>query len=320
MTILSSLIPIFGIIFVGAVIQRARLLHGNTAQCLNQFVYWISLPAMLFTQMAGCDSRSFSGEIIAGTFAGLAASFIAAYIAARAGMRRGGKESIVLGLLGSFPNYGYMGLSVIILLLPGDEFALATAIVITVIGNATFIFVDVLLELLREGKGRTGAVRGVFAASAKNPVLLSALCGILISVSGIPFPKTCMAALSMLAATAAPCALFSIGMSLHMQLASASGGYLARLANHLPVHLAKFVAQPLLTYVCLAAFGVSGMALNVGVLVSAMPAGVSCILLSEKYNVAVEDTPVIIFMSTAFSLFTISLTALALHAVNGFGA
>ena len=49
--IVSALVTVFGIMFLGLLAERRRILAPTMALCLNQFVYWVSLPALIFMQM-----------------------------------------------------------------------------------------------------------------------------------------------------------------------------------------------------------------------------------------------------------------------------
>ena len=47
---------LFAIILFGIVVERMGFLPVETSVCLNQFVYWIGLPTMLFHQLARMES------------------------------------------------------------------------------------------------------------------------------------------------------------------------------------------------------------------------------------------------------------------------
>ena len=61
LSILSTLVPVFGIILFGIVVERMGFLPIETSGCLNQFVYWIGLPMMLFNQLARMEAGQMSG-------------------------------------------------------------------------------------------------------------------------------------------------------------------------------------------------------------------------------------------------------------------
>ena len=62
LSILSTLVPVFGIILFGIVVERMGFLPIETSGCLNQFVYWIGLPMMLFNQLARMEAGADVGS------------------------------------------------------------------------------------------------------------------------------------------------------------------------------------------------------------------------------------------------------------------
>ena len=88
--IIAALFTIFGIMGFGALTQKRGLFPPSMALCLNQFVYWVSLPCLLFTQMCTIPMDESTRALVWG---GLAASFIgygAFYFVFSAGFRRNG--------------------------------------------------------------------------------------------------------------------------------------------------------------------------------------------------------------------------------------
>jgi len=71
--IVSALLTIFGIMLLGMITQRRRLFPESMALCLNQFVYWVSLPCLLFSQMCTIPGSDNARALVWG---GLAASML----------------------------------------------------------------------------------------------------------------------------------------------------------------------------------------------------------------------------------------------------
>ncbi len=111
LSILSTLVPVFGIILFGIVVERMGFLPIETSGCLNQFVYWIGLPMMLFNQLARMEAGQMSGAMVGGILLGYGITYLFAYVVFSSLLRRRWEESSVFALLSSFPNAAFMGLA-----------------------------------------------------------------------------------------------------------------------------------------------------------------------------------------------------------------
>ncbi len=141
-----------------------------------------------------------------------------------------------------------------------------------------------------------------------NPLILALLGGILLSLSkihgaAIDFIKIPLSALSV---TASPVALFALGGFLHGRF-MASHFKTAGVAAFF-----KLLILPLLIGLGGAFFQVGRPALNISVLVAAMPAAVTCFVISERYKLDEQLVANAILLSTAASIFTISMLLAAI--------
>ena len=339
LSILAPVIPVFGIIFIGFFVERLRFLPNGTAFCMNQFVYWISLPALLFMTMASMEPGQVSGGHFGGIVVALAVGHLLFYAILSRGFRQNGKEVAVWSMLSSFPNCVFMGMPIVALLLPGNQTALVASGLFAIITFVIVVFTDCQLAILA-GRDSTEAQEGQGSDEGKNnkkdkngkrqslplyialtllhnPLLMSSILGAICSFIRLHIPMPIATILNMMGATASPCALFCMGMVLAGQLqalkgkkASMPNGWLLR---QVPIHVLKLIVQPILLYVILYLFGVRGVALGVSVIVMGMPTGVASYIISEKYQVATNDSSLCIVISTMLSLVTITVTIAVLR-------
>lgn len=314
LSILSTLVPVFGIILLGIIVERMGLMPKETSVCLNQFVYWIGLPLLLFTALARMETGQLSSALLWGTFIGLTAPYAVAFLLFVAGFRKRKRESAIFALLSSFPNSAFMGLPIVVLLLPDNEEAALVASVGAVLGSVNLLFTDGALEMGRHsGEGRCKACLHLLRSLYRNPMLLCSAFGVLVSLLRIPVPRPIMAISSMLGSTAAPCALFCMGMILSVQMTSTRGFVEGWARRQFPLHILKLAAQPLLTFGVLYGLGVRGIPAAVSTLVAAMPTGVAAYIIAEKYQISTEDSSLGIVVDTALSALTIPLLVLTLQ-------
>ena len=309
LSIFATLIPVFGIILLGIVVERKGFLPSETSVCLNQFVYWIGLPFMLFNQLA--QMRTVSGALVWGFLGAAGLVYLFAYVLFRFGCRRNIQESTVFALLSSFPNSAFMGLPIVMLLLPGNSEAFVAAGLGAVLTSANLLFADGRLELGRRDEG--GACLYLLRSLYRNPLLVASVLGAALSFAQIRLPQPILAMTSMLGSTSAPCALFCMGMILSVQMTSSRGFVHGWIRRQFPLHLFKLVVQPLVTFTVLYGLGLRGVTLGVGTIVSAMPTGVAAYIIAEKYQVATEDASLGIVVDTAFSALTIPVTVIILQ-------
>ena len=155
LSILSTLVPVFGIILFGIVVERMGFLPIETSGCLNQFVYWIGLPMMLFNQLARMEAGQMSGGMVGGILLGYGITYLFAYVLFSNFLRRRWEESSVFALLSSFPNAAFMGLPIVVLLLPDSSEAAIVASLCAVMTSANLLFTDGRLEAGKhKGEGR----------------------------------------------------------------------------------------------------------------------------------------------------------------------
>lgn len=306
LSILSTLVPVFGIILFGILVDRMGFLPQETPACLNQFVYWIGLPLLLFQQLSRMQPGQVSGALVWGLLLGFFATYFLAYLYFSGGFRKKQDEGAVLSLLSSFPNAAFMGLPIVVLLLPGNSEAAIVASLGAVLPSATMLFTDSKLECGRHtGESRRQALRSVFRSLYRNPLLIYSSLGAAVSLFQLPVPRAILSMTGMLGSTSAPCALFCMGMILSRQMTSSRGFTKGWLSRQLPMHLFKLAVQPLIMFGVLHLFGIRGVAVGVATIMAAMPTAIAAYIIAEKYQIATEDSSLGIVVDTAASAVTI---------------
>ena len=313
LTVLSTLLPVFGIIVLGMVIERCRLMPAGTAGCLNQFVYWIGLPALLFNQMARVEPARLFDAYVGGVTLGMVGGYALAYLALSGFLLRRRPETTVKTMLASFPNSAFMGLPIVMLLLPGNQPAAVAASLAAVMNTLVLIAADTSLAM-RGGcaKTRWQSLLNMGSTLARNPMLVASAAGAVVACTGLPLgPLVTMSGL--LGATASPCALFCLGMILAVQMLSAKRVRKGWFVAQLPIHALKLVLLPGLSWACLTLLGVSGNTLAVGSLIAAMPTGIAAYVVAEKFQLYAEEASICILVDTGLSLITVPVMVLVMQ-------
>ena len=325
--IISALFTIFGIMGFGFLTERIRLFPPSMALCLNRFVYWVSLPALLFTQMCTIPMDESTRALVWG---GLAASFIgyaAFYFVFSLGLRQNGPDATLRTLAACFPNAAFFGLPFVMMVYPGSQAAINANMLCALLYTGVSITADVSLELFRGARlaaqngaacearsARSATFRRIGRELSRNPMLQASLAGLLVGLFGLPLPESFLRISSMLGSTCAPLALFSMGMALSAQIAGQLGPFSLR-ASLLPLSLiavGKLLLYPLLAFAVMSLAGCSGVMLASATVTFAMPVAVLVFILAERDGSNVAETSMAVVSTTALSLVTLPLVMGAL--------
>ncbi len=316
LAIILTLIPVFGIMLIGAVAHRQQLLPSNAVACLNQFIYWYSLPSLLFYLMASVDLKRISVMPVWGCVLGLFLGQIAVTLLTRY-TRLSWKESLVNGITASFSNGAFMGLPIILLLYPGSSEAKAMAGIAILTPTFPFVLADVLLSLQeKKATKASDTVKNIATSLCKNPALLSSCLGAAVNFGQISIPYPLMNTAEILGSASAPCALFCMGMSVAGQLQSwkqsyRTGHFSLKKNIHTPslslALITKLALTPLLVYALTSAMGSTGISLATMTILSAMPSAVTCHIIAVKYAALEEGCATAVLLSTLLSLITLPL-------------
>ena len=184
----------------------------------------------------------------------------------------------------------------------GDTAALPITAIITV--DATIMFSGTLLLL--DSMGVDKPTFTSFAKSiVKNPPVVAILFGVLIAYLGIDLPKGMQVFLDFSGATAAPCAMFALGIVMSQQKLSAR--------PWIPITFStiKLIVHPLVAWVFIGAlFQVSPELATPGMMAAAGPCGAMAFVLALKYDVRMNAISTAILYTTIGSILTVSLAAI----------
>ncbi len=295
-------IPVFILMVLGWGCRRSGLLEEASASALNRYVYYIAVPALMFTSTVSVDIQSvLQWHFIAVYIGGSAIAVIVAFIGWRRMRLAAPLDWTVVALNSAWANTVYMGVPIFYFMF-GDRGALPV-IIATVISNLLFILVLALMSELQNSQGGVVAKLKTLLVQAllKNPVMMAPLLGMLVSLSGISLPAIILTPLQMLAPSAAPVALFALGISLSGLQVGAGRFELVWLT------LVKLVVHPLATFALALMFGLEPFWGASAVVLSALPTGSMVYVLAQQYNTRVTLTSATIMVTTLVSLITLAV-------------
>ncbi len=323
MQIINSLIPIFAVIGLGMILRQRGFLTAESTRAFNRFAYYWGLPLFLFYKIAGVESFASSENRI------LVALLAAAVLTAIAGWlvttllridpaRRG---TIIQACFRG--NLAFLGLPLVLFLiddLPAELFsnrqreALEVAILIALTPVILFFNVGSVAALAAYNSDTEAGFswKRMGTSILQNPLIWACVGGVMAKYSQIPhaslvfgdselevftaIQRTC----SIIGASAFPMALVGIGS----QLISVSGAAHWK-ASLLPTAI-KCLLCPLLGLVVGRLIGLSGIELQVTLILCACPTAVSSYVLADQMKGDGDLAASTVVVCTAFSLPTLA--------------
>lgn len=302
LAVLSITIPFFAVIVCGYAAERFGLLGEAGRAGINSFVFYFSLPVLLFSLMATTDVSDRFDWIFVGAYLGVSlVLFAAVLVTVRAVFGLSASEGALAALSGVYGNVGYIGIPLVVVM-----FGQAQVIPVILCLVMDLIIMIPLAILLIELQGGSDARLGnVFGKTSRalltNPIIVSIALGILASLSGVKLPAVAMDFTTLLGSAAAPCALFALGSSLvgrKIAGAVAETGF---------VTVVKLVVHPVAVWIAMFhVFTIDPDWAWAAVIASTMPVAATVFVLAQQYETYVARSSSAILVSTVISVVTVT--------------
>ncbi len=316
--ILTVTIPFFALVLLGFLAAQRRLLPESAIPGLNAYVLYFALPCMLFRFGASMPFARLIDPALIAVYALCALLVVGLTIALT--LRRVGLKNAAFGaLVAAFPNSGFMGVPLLVALF-GDA---ASGPVIGTLLVDLFLTSTLCLALAQahaqaDAQGARGdaawpvVVLRALRGAATNPQPWAIALGALAAATSLQLPGPAAQVVKMLADSASPVALFTIGAVLWRAGQHAHTRTPPR--DYLPVALIKLLVHPLLVGgvgLALRAVGVDVpmFGLTMLVLAAALPSASNVSLLAERYGADNGRVARIIMASTALAFASFTLIA-----------
>ena len=307
--VLRVTFPFFALVLCGYLAARRQMLPFEAIPGLNGFVLYFALPCMLFRFGASTPIAQLLDASAFFMYLFCALVMVAFVVAVTLNQRIGWNDAAFGALVGAFPNTGFMGVPLLVALL--GTAAAGPAIVTIVIDMVITTSLCIALSRL-DGAGQNGvgnAAKNALLGMTKNPMPWAILLGTLFSAFQATLPGPVEKTVALLADSASPVALFTIGAVLARSQIGSAGGM--QLRSQASVVLIKLVLHPLLVagmgwLGIRAGLGLSPFSVTVATLVAALPSASNVALLSERFGADTARIARIILWSTAWAFLSFS--------------
>ena len=292
---LAQSAPLFLLVLLGYGLIRLARWPKEVSDALARFVFAVCLPAMLFHMMSDFSRLPpVDARLLIAFFGSCLIVFVIGRLVAWKLFGLDGVSQSVFALGGVFSNNVMLGLPIARLML-GEQAVPAVALILVFNALTLWTLVTVSVEWARHGqlslRGFAQTVRGVLS----NPLIIAILSGTAFGFVGLPLPGFVGSTLGMVANTAAPLALISLGMGL------AQYPMRAGLAMSGAISAVKLLVQPLIAWSLARALGLPALETQVVVLLASIAVGVNVYLMAKQFKVLEGEVAASLVLSTLLS-------------------
>jgi predicted permease len=302
-TVVSLALPFFGLILLGYVCGKRLAYPEAGLKWMNFFIVYLALPALFFRLIAEAPFEKLSNwPFVIATTASTFAVFVLAFGVGMLATRGRVREATIQAVAGAYSNIGYMGPGLTLAAL-GQEAIVPTALIFVFDNILLFTLVPLLMSLGgAERMPPLPMARTIVLRVVTHPFNVAIGLAILFAYLGISLPAAVDTMLVFLKNAAAPCALFTMGVTVALR-------QVRSVPAEIPVLLAiKLVLHPLLVWVALSAIGdFPPVWVMVAVLMAALPPALNVFVLANQYQAYVERASTAILVGVVVSAGTVTL-------------
>lgn len=287
--LLSDVLPIFAIAAIGYMLER-RI--SGSAKVLSSLTFNVFSPALIFVQlvtssMSGADAgRMAAFCVLLISIMGVAAHFASKPL----GLSGKTRTSFLLTVM--FSNSGNYALPVILFAFGREALAFASVYFVT---SAVVVYTLGILIAAHDGGALTRALSNLL----KVPALYALAAATVIILAHVTIPVAVMRPIEMLADAAIPMMLLGLGVQLRRAT------FPERPTVVLAATALSLLVAPLIGMALTVVLGLSGIARDTAIVVSAMPAAVVTTVLAMEFDLDSSFVTNVVFVSTLLSPLTL---------------
>jgi predicted permease len=303
--LIGTAVPILLLMGIGFLSRKFGVLKQGDERVLSAYVYFFALPALFLVDMA---ETTFVAETVTFIFAGIIPIFVvtAIYALLYVVFRFSRNTFYLLTLSTIFGSLAFFGIPFVTFAFPSEQTEQLATLAAATIGIVAIAISITMLEFYRLGESaKLAGLKHVAKRLAKNPLILSIVVGILISVVGMEIPSPVSTFLHMTGGTTSAVAVFMLGAFLY-------GKKYENLTVAFGLSLLRIVFLPVVALATLALFHLPSMNQSVLVLMHAMPVAVSLAVLSERYDFQRETVASLTLISSVGAIVYLNIWLLIL--------
>ena len=300
--VLNLALPYFGLIFIGFASGKLKQIPDTALAWMNFFIVYVALPALFYRILAQTPLEQLAQvDFIFATTLATFWAFVVSFVIGMA-IRRGNiGESTIAGLAGGYGNIGYMGPGLALATL-GPLAAVPVALIFCFDTLLFFSLVPFLMALANPQQKSIGttadeAVRRIVT----HPLVIATAVGVASAALHFEPPVALERLLQFLQNAAAPCALFTLGVTVALRP-------LKKMPWEVPFLVTvKLALHPVLVFLLLSLFGPFEQSwVYTAVLMAALPPALNVFVFAQQYDTWVEQASGAVLVGTLVSVFTLT--------------
>lgn len=300
--IINLALPFFGLIFIGFACGKWRQIPDAGLAWMNFFILYVSLPALFFHILAKTPFEQLAQvDFIKVTTLSTACAFAIAFVAGLL-IRRNVADATLAAVGGGFGNVGYMGPGLALATF-GEQAAVPVALVFSF--DALIIFALVPILMAFGGASKVGVGRALLdgvRSIVLNPLLIAAALGVVAAATRFEPPVAIDRLLQFLYVSAAPCALFALGVTVALRPVGGISAEVPVLA------IIKLVIHPAIVFAMLPLFGTfDPIWVGTAVLLAALPPALTAYVFARHYDRWIEQASSLVLFGTLASVATLTV-------------
>ena len=294
-------LPIFVMVFMGAVLKRIDFLNDNFVTTSSKLVFNLALPALIFLSMSEMDiGAQFNpvevGYVIAVTLVSFFSSWLIAPVVVKERSDRG------IFVQGAFRgNLAITGLALVSNMYGPPGVAQASLLMAFVVVLYNMLSVVILEFYLPRSDGSHLSLWVIVRSIARNPLIMAVCSGSMVAVAGLGLPDIVVNVGRYFSAMTLPLALIGIGATLDLQALRRTS------SESFGSTIIKVVIIPLVATLGAIAIGIEGMTLGVIFLLFAAPTAAASFVMAQAIVGRGTLAANIVVLTTMSSVLTVSL-------------
>lgn len=305
--LLDVILPVFIVMGFGYAVVWKGYFSEAGVDALMKFTQNFAIPCLLFQAMSTVDLGSgFSLPLLLSFYIGAASGFFLGLAGARLIFKRDWPDAIAIGFSCLFSNSVLLGLPITERAYGADALAGNYAIIALHAPFCYLIGISAMGIARGGGGGVLKTVQSVAAPTLKNPFIAAIILGIAVNLLGLTVPGVLSDAISLVARSALPAALFGLG------------GVLVRyrpegdIKTIVMVCAISLTIHPAISWTAATALSLDRDAFRSVVLTASMAPGVNTYIFANMYGTARRVAASSVLFATAASIGTIWLWLLLL--------
>ncbi len=300
-SVLSVTIPIFVVIVIGYLFRKKGIISEKAVPALNKIAYYLGLTALIFTSIVRYDLKQIFNAGIVKTLYVTFAIFIFIVFVSVYFLKARKKTKGAIAVSSFRCNMAFVGIPVIISAF-GEIAGAKGSVIIGFMTPVNIIFAIIFFKVMGDSSTGKKDYAKFFLSFLKDPLLIAAIAGILISYYSIPLPTILLDLLNILAGLAVPLALVTIGASFRISHIRQNLRFV------IFASVLKLVIEPAIAFfIGKYLFSIDPVDISIMVILFGMPLAVAAYIMGREYDSDVDFLSSALIFSTISSAATITL-------------